>query len=114
MTAVLVIIGGALGAPARYLCDYWIQSLHNRDWPWGTLIVNWLGSFALGMATNLDMELAALMSVGFLGAFTTWSTFSVEIVRLAQEDGWTEGLGYLALSLVGGIALAFCGHALSA
>lgn len=114
MTAVLVLVGGALGAPARYLLDFWIQSLHGRDWPWGTLAVNWIGSFALGLAAGLDPSMASLISVGFIGAFTTWSTFSVEIVRLGQKDGWSQAMGYLTLSIIGGLALAFCGHTLSA
>lgn len=114
MTALLVIIGGAFGAPARYLLDRWIQSLHSKDWPWGTLAVNWLGSFALGLLTDVNMNVSALLGVGFIGAFTTWSTFMVETVRLSDEDGWVSALGYLTLSLVGGIALAFCAHAFTA
>lgn len=114
MTAVLVMLGGAFGASARYLIDHWIQSLHSRDWPWGTLIINWTGSFALGAMSGATPTLASLVSVGFIGAFTTWSTFMVETVRLHSEDGWKKSASYLALSLAGGIALAFCGHALSA
>lgn len=114
MTALLVIVGGALGAPARFLLDGWIQSLHTKDWPWGTLVVNWIGSFALGLIAATEMSMSALLGVGFIGAFTTWSTFMVETVRLNDEDGWSSALGYLLLSLVGGVALAFFGHSLTA
>lgn len=114
MTALLVMVGGALGASSRYLLDHWIQNLHDRDWPWGTLTINWLGAFALGLMTGSGSTLASLVSVGFIGAFTTWSTFMVETVRLSDEDSWRQAVAYLALSLAGGIALAFCGHALTA
>lgn len=106
--------GGAIGAAARYLTDHKIQSLHSSHWPWGTLLINWLGSFALGLISGGTFQASTWISVGIIGAFTTWSTFIVEVVRLSREDGWARALGYLAISLIGGTALAFCGHTLTA
>lgn len=114
MTALLVMVGGAVGAAARYLTDHKIQSLHSSDWPWGTLVVNWLGSFVLGLISGASTDPSTWVTVGVIGAFTTWSTFIVEIARLSREDGRGRALGYLALSLIGGVVLAFCGNALTA
>lgn len=114
MTALYVLLGGALGAPARYLLDRLIQSRHSRDWPIGTLAVNWIGSFLLGALTTESTFVVAFAGIGFLGAFTTWSTFVIESVRLSEEDGWFQGVTYALISIVGGILLAFLGHQLTA
>lgn len=114
MTALLVMAGGALGASARYLLDHKIQGLHTRDWPWGTLTINLIGSFALGLVAGQTSQAAtALISVGLIGAFTTWSTFIVETARLSAKDGWANAASYLVVSLAGGIAFAWLGSLLN-
>jgi CrcB protein len=112
MTAVLlVMLGGALGAPARYLVDLLVTSRHDGVFPWGTLTVNAVGSLVAGGAvaavTGLGGPdwLLTLLVVGFCGALTTFSTFAFETVRLLQEGAGLEaGLNCLASVLVGLVA----------
>ena len=88
MTILLIALGAAVGAPARYLTDRAIQSRHATDFPWGTFTVNVFGSFILGVLAasthRLDPALAAGLGTGFCGALTTYSTFSYETLRLLE------------------------------
>ncbi|MGH8867870.1 MAG: fluoride efflux transporter CrcB [Actinomycetes bacterium] len=91
-TALLVAAGGALGATLRYLTDRLVQRLHDTVFPWGTFTVNAVGSLVLGLLVTaagsgaLGTALLALLGTGLCGALTTYSTFSFETIRLA-EDG---------------------------
>ena len=95
MLQILAIAGGgALGALGRFWMSTGVYRLVGRDFPWGTLAVNALGSFLMGVLFVLFIERLAVGSdvraavlVGFLGAFTTFSTFSVETLVLI-EDGY--------------------------
>lgn len=82
--AVLVGTGGAVGAVLRYLVG---EALPNDRFPWGTLAVNVLGSFALGLVAfgGVGGDAALLVGTGACGSFTTFSSFSVATVRLAEE-----------------------------
>ena len=115
MTVLLVALGAAVGAPLRYLTDRAVQSRHDSLFPWGTLAVNVVGSFLLGLlagavaASAVPGAVMALLGIGFCGALTTYSTFGYETVRLVQE----RALGYAALnvvvSVVTGLGTAFGG-----
>lgn len=108
----LVAVGGAIGATLRYAISYTIA---NSEFPWSTLLVNVVGSFALGMLSimainNLVSKDATLfLGVGLLGAFTTMSTFSFETLELLKNDQYTLALTYSSLSFLLCIICAFIG-----
>ncbi|MFG3698116.1 fluoride efflux transporter CrcB [Micromonospora sp. NPDC047620] len=115
MTALLVALGAALGAPLRYLTDRAVQARFGTGFPWGTLTVNVLGSLLLGTVTGLpaDPALTALVGTGFCGALTTWSTLSYETLRLARAGRRHAALANVALSVAAGLAAATAGYALA-
>lgn len=90
MNWLLVVVGGAFGAPLRYLTDRAVQARHSSGFPWGTLAVNAAGSVLLGAVTGAVAVGAAsdsvqlLIGTGLCGALTTYSTFSYETLRLAE------------------------------
>ena len=105
--ALAIAAAGALGALARYGLDGWISRRAPSSFPWGTFAINVTGSFLLGLAFVLMTErfrpdpwLRSAITIGFLGAYTTFSTFSLETYRLV-EDG---ALGLAAANVVGSIA----------
>jgi fluoride exporter len=107
MTALLVLLGGAVGAPARYLTDLYIRERTGADFPWGTIAVNALGSLVLGVLAGaasggvLPAWVLTLVGTGFCGALTTFSTFSYETVRLAENGQWRSA----ALNVLGSLAV---------
>jgi CrcB protein len=112
---VWIALGGALGALARYGLAGWVQDGTAGTFPWGTLIVNVLGCFLLGFAIRV-LQLSALspalrgaVTVGFLGAFTTFSTFSLEAIGLIQEERWARAAGYLGGSVALGLVAVVAG-----
>jgi fluoride exporter len=102
----LLALGGAAGAVARYVVAGWIHQRMGAGFPWGTLAVNLTGSFLLGavltgLATSgWQIQLGAFLAIGFLGDFTTFSTFSYETVMLARDRQWTRALSYVVASTV--------------
>jgi CrcB protein len=119
MLILMVAAGGALGATARFGLSGWVQGFLNTTFPLGTLVVNVLGSFLLGLSflfmENLafSAEARSMVTIGFLGAFTTFSTFSYEAIVLLEGGEWARGGMYVGGSLVlglvgvlGGLALA--------
>jgi CrcB protein len=108
-----IALGGALGAAARYALGTWIHTWAGHGFPWGTFAINALGSFALGLSVRYlegivaAPELRALMTVGILGAFTTFSTFTYETIVLLQEGAWPRAAAYALGSLaIGLLAIA--------
>lgn len=113
MPYILVGAGGFLGAASRYGIAQWAAKRIRSSLPAGTLIVNLLGSFLLGWIAGLQVaELALFFGTGFMGAFTTFSTFKVEGLRFWQASRFKELILYYMISYTGGIALAFLGFLL--
>lgn len=118
MIALMVALGAAIGAPARYLTDRAIQSRHETVFPWGTLTVNLVASLVLGIlagaAGHLSATTAALIGTGFCGALSTYSTFSFETMRLTQEGARFYAAANVTLSLVAGLGAAAFGWSIGA
>lgn len=114
MTLLLVLVGGAVGAPLRYLTDVWVQSRHDSVFPWGTFAVNGVGSAVVGVTAGAVQGGAAewvlsLVGVGFCGALTTFSTFGFETLRLVEEGSLLEAAANTVGSVVVGLAAAAAG-----
>lgn len=113
-------IGGALGAISRYLMAAGVFKWMDKAFPYGTLSVNLLGSFAIGVAYVYlvhqqwgEEHHKQLAMVGFLGAFTTFSTFSLESIALMQQERWLAAISYISVSLVGCLLATLAGMWLS-
>lgn len=115
MTVLLVALGAALGAPARFLTDRWVQSRHDSVFPWGTFAVNVVGSFVLGVviggaaAGGVSPAVATALGTGFCGALTTYSTFGFETVRLAETGALRYAVANVLLSVLAGLTAATAG-----
>ncbi len=114
MQILLIAGAGALGAVARYGLTGWIQE-RAGFFPWGTLVVNVLGSFLLGFAfryleaTTVPAEWRQALTIGFMGAFTTFSTFSYEAVAMIQDGDWHQAGGYVLGSVALGLVAVVAG-----
>ena len=104
---LFIALGGASGAVARYLLALWIHRLWEGHLPLGTLFVNVVGSFSIGVVYVLLVEKQLIhqdwrgvLMVGFLGAFTTFSTFSLETINLLEAGHVVHALGYMIVSAV--------------
>lgn len=115
MNLLYVALGAAIGAPTRYLVDRAVSARHGSIWPWGTLIVNVVGSFLLGLllASGVDSGAGyALLGAGFCGALTTFSTFAYESEQLLSDGAAPVALGNIALTLLLGLGAAALGWTL--
>ena len=108
---LLVAAGAAVGAPARYFTDRYVQSRHDSVFPWGTLTVNAVGCLILGAIVGAGSNAAtvALLGTGFCGALTTYSTFGYETHRLIQERSYLVAGANVVTSLVVGLGAASLG-----
>lgn len=112
---ILVALAGSVGAPARYLLDDLVRSRIPGDRPWGTFVVNMVGSLLLGIVTGLSVDghlgdtATHALGIGFCGAFTTFSTFSYESVRLVEAGDTAGAVVNVVGSLVVGLAAAAAG-----
>lgn len=113
MPLVLIALGGAAGATSRYLVDTWISQRAGGAFPWGTLIVNASGSLVLGLLFTLAIERDVLPAavrgpvlIGFIGAYTTFSTLMLESWRLIEDGALALGLvNLVGSSMIGIVAL---------
>jgi CrcB protein len=113
-----VALGSAIGGVARYLVGGWVQQRSGTTFPVQTLLINVSGSFLLGLVqryaletTALSPEVRTMLTIGVLGGYTTFSTFSYETLRLAEEGDWRRASAYIVLSVVLSIAAALVGVA---
>lgn len=113
-------IGGALGAIARYQLATWVQGRVAAGFPWGTFWVNVSGCLVMGVATTLLTERLVvnpqwrfLIPIGFIGAYTTFSTFELELFRANTEGAWLVGGAYLGGSVLAGYLALWLGVVLA-
>jgi CrcB protein len=105
-----IAVGSALGGMARYWCTGAAARLLGETFPWGTLFINILGSFVIGLFVALtspdggryvvDPNIRAFVTVGICGGFTTFSAFSLQTMVLMQEGEWLQAGGYILGSVV--------------
>lgn len=111
MTYLAISIGAVLGANARFLLDGWIAERFGASFPLGTLVINVTGSMLIGVVLTLGAErlvpdwFRPLLAIGFLGSYTTFSTFSFETLSLAQDAAW----GAAALNVAASVGAALVG-----
>jgi CrcB protein len=119
MTLLAVAFASAVGAPARYLVDRLVAARNQGAFPWGTLVINVTGAFLLGLLVGmgahhgLSKQTVTILGTGFCGAYTTFSTFSVETVRLVEERAFGKAVMNVAVSLGAGLLAAAAGLGLA-
>lgn len=111
VNGVLVAVGGFFGAISRFGVSQWVNWRLSPAFPVGTLVVNLLGALLLGVliGSGIGDSWQKLLGTGFMGAFTTFSTFKLESIQLGTHRRWKSLVIYLAVSYIGGIFLAFLG-----
>lgn len=119
MTVLWVGLGAAAGAPLRYLIDQAVQSRHDAVFPWGTFTVNVVACLMLGVVTGADTAglapeaVQALIGTGLCGALSTYSTFSYESLRLAEQGSRFLATANVAASVGAGLGAAALGVAIA-
>lgn len=117
MTVLWVMIAGGLGSGARYLIGQWAVASLGSQLPYGTMIVNLAGCFALGLIAQLALagvigfEARAVIAAGFLGGFTTYSGFNQESIAMFSGGATGAAILNIAITLAGGLAAGLLGAA---
>ncbi len=112
---VLVALGGAIGAGIRHLSNLGALRLIGPNYPWGTMLINIVGSLVMGLFIGLmarrgeSAELRLFVATGILGGFTTFSAFSLDFATLWERGATLPALGYALFSVVGAIVALFLG-----
>uniref|UniRef100_A0A486XKL6 Fluoride-specific ion channel FluC n=1 Tax=Rheinheimera sp. BAL341 TaxID=1708203 RepID=A0A486XKL6_9GAMM len=116
LTYLAVAVGGAAGAALRFGVNELALNVFGKSFPFGTLLVNILGSFVLGVLYGLfssgllaTSPWRALMAIGLIGAFTTFSTFSLDTVLLLQQGDWLKAIANVLLNVLLCLTLAWLG-----
>jgi len=118
-SALFVALGGALGSVSRYLVGTWVQTASQSiDFPYGTLTVNLIGCFMIGFLSQLaetrgvfTPETRALVFIGILGGFTTFSSFGNDSINLLRDGETFNALANIGANVIFGLALVWLGHA---
>ncbi len=116
---LVVAFGGSIGAVLRYIIYELLEKVHHSDFPWATLTVNLLGSFAIGFLwgyfarTYVSPAIRLMVFVGILGSFTTFSTFAFDNFSLLKDGNFTLMTSYLLISNFVAIFLCIAGYHLS-
>src|SRR4029079_9204747 len=117
MTILLVFLGGGLGSASRYLIGQWAASAFGVGFPYGTLIVNLTGCFLLGAVVQMAIagawhsDVRAAIAAGFLGGFTTYSSFNQETIAMFTSGAGGAAVTNVAITLAGGLAAGLLGAA---
>jgi CrcB protein len=113
---ILVFIGGGLGSALRHGVNMLALRLVGTAYPWGTLAINVLGAFVMGLVVewfalraSLPQSARLFLTTGILGGFTTFSTYALEIGMLYERGDWLASMAYALGSLVLGVAALFAG-----
>ncbi len=118
-----IAIGSALGGMARYWCSGIAARLIGETFPWGTIIVNIVGSFIIGFFATLtgpdgrifaDTLTRQFVMIGFCGGYTTFSSFSLQTLALVQDGEWVLASANIALSVIACLLAVWAGYALAA
>ncbi len=123
LSAILVFLGGGLGALGRWGFGLAVARMWSSAWPWGTLGVNVLGGFAMGLVMGHLMKSGTsspsqenwrlFLGTGVLGGFTTFSAFSLETAKMIEAGNWQQALLHSGTSVVLCVVAVFAGMALS-
>ncbi|WP_411343465.1 fluoride efflux transporter CrcB [Paenibacillus sp. WLX1005] len=107
----LVALGAIFGVLARFLFSNWMKKIWSKEFPLGTFLINLLGSFLLGLliASGANNHMQLLIGTGFMGSFTTFSTFKLENMELRLKEKHNTLICYLGLSYIFGIGLSGVG-----
>jgi len=115
---LIVGLGGGTGSILRYLSQKWVYQFYPHIFPWGTLLVNIIGCFLIGIfyavsekASFMTTEWRLLLTTGFCGGFTTFSAFAFENMTLLKSGDLTYFILYILISVLVGIAAVFIGTA---
>jgi fluoride exporter len=115
MTLLFVMLGGFLGSISRYALGEWIHT--DNGFPLGTLLINLIGCLCLGwyltfvsQSKKINSEMTSMIGTGFIGSFTTFSTFSVETIQLVQNGFVFLAVMYVFSSIIFGLLLAYIGY----
>ncbi len=117
---LLIALGGAFGTALRYGVGLGMTRWIGAAFPWGTLVANVLGSFCLGVVMEaagqrelLGVSLKLIVGTGMMGGFTTYSSFNLETIRLAEQGAWGRAGAYLGVTVVTCFVAGFSGVALA-
>jgi CrcB protein len=112
---IAIAAGGAVGAVGRHVISFFVSQKLGPFFPWGTLVANVLGCFLIGTVfelserINLGPNARAMISIGLIGALTTFSTFAIETINLIREREWAPALLNISISIVAGLGACALG-----